>query len=162
MGSRNSRNSTINYQMVFDLRRVHFFYVMSCDGVYKVGHSRNIFQRMSTIQIGNAREIRLAAFCMFAVKWPAEVMEREVLESLSDRKIRGEWLDVPLGAIAKEARNSARRHDVGQFYIRDGLAIGIAYHEENSTERNQVARLARMHLKGIAKEIDLCYKNENP
>jgi len=60
------------------------------DGTYtKVGYSSDIQKRLSTLQVGNARELRINHSCE-----GSRYREDFIQQRLKDKRVRGEWYDI--------------------------------------------------------------------
>ena len=66
-------------------------------GVYKIGHSNNVRQRVYNLSTGNWRGIELAMVLgVYETKEQAVKAEEFVQAWLADSHIRGEWYEVNL------------------------------------------------------------------
>lgn len=63
------------------------------DGPVKIGRSKSVHSRLSSLQTGNARNLRILAAWRMPFDWAVEA-ERDLLSELSDWAMKGEWLNL--------------------------------------------------------------------
>jgi hypothetical protein len=66
----------------------------------KIGVANNPLSRISELQTGNPRKLRLARAWNMATRDGAFAVERAVLSQLSDRRLSGEWVDATESEVA--------------------------------------------------------------
>lgn len=78
----------------------HFVYIIApvVDGKYsrpvKVGHAKNPYARLGSIQTGSHQTLEVAATFEFPSKRVACDVERSFHDVLADKRVRGEWFDM--------------------------------------------------------------------
>lgn len=147
----------------FNSQAACYFYVVNGGGsVHKVGMGRSVLGRLSAHQVGNAHELTLSAFCLLKTRYQAGVLERAVLTALEPKRLRGEWVDEPIGGICRVAREQIEKHRLTVISGRDAL---MGTREQKWTcdpFRHELKKLLWLRVNGVAREIEPCYKNDDP
>lgn len=71
-----------------------YFIVDDYDGPIKIGISKNVDKRLSTLQTGNPRELKLMAWIVTQGKSEDHETEQKLHRFFSEYRVRGEWFSL--------------------------------------------------------------------
>jgi len=75
-----------------------FFYIVRCDGIYKIGYTSDIKKRMFHYRSSNPRKVEL--IFVEEVHEPFKI-EQCLIKYFNDKKVTGEWFSLNEKNVAK-------------------------------------------------------------
>lgn len=109
------------------MRLGYVYLIGPTEGPIKIGHAVNVKSRLSHLQIGNWQPLEILHSA--SVAWLiAPTVEADLHEQFAERRVRGEWFDVPLDVLKPAldglaAAHSLRRDNSDDFSERQCYAL---------------------------------------
>lgn len=81
---------------------MNYVYLIQCGshGPFKIGYTRNVFKRISGIQVDNWEEVNFV-MAVAPMVGSAKQLERKIHKRLKAQRLRGEWFHQPAITYAK-------------------------------------------------------------
>ena len=95
------------------MRLGYVYLIGPTEGPIKIGHAVNVKTRLSHIQTGNWQEVGILHTA--SVPWLiAPRVEADLHEQFAERRVRGEWFDVPLDVLKPALDGLATAYSLGR------------------------------------------------
>jgi hypothetical protein len=115
--------------------RLGYVYLIGPEtGPIKIGHATNIKSRLCSLQMGNWQQ--LAIHHSVSVPWTvAPTIEQIVHEQFDERRVRGEWFDVPLPVLKSSLDSVASQYLISRERA-DWFSTNVCYNLTDHPSRS--------------------------